>query len=59
MVIGLKRAPRLNPPARACIYGTARGARRAPFRWARGITSFMLHAQIESPRRLPGITVKG
>jgi hypothetical protein len=48
----------LNHTARACIYGTPE-ARGAPFRWARGITSFMLHAQIESPPRLRRITVKG
>jgi hypothetical protein len=49
----------LNRPAQACIYGTARGAIRAPFRWARGNTSSMLHRRCESPRRLPRITVKG
>jgi hypothetical protein len=29
------------------------------FRWARDITSFMLHRRRESPWRLPRITVKG
>jgi hypothetical protein len=49
----------LNQTVRACIYGTARRARGAPFRWARGITSFMLHANNRIAAVLPRITVKG
>jgi hypothetical protein len=58
-------APRLNRPAQACIYRTARDAIRkafsckVEFALAFHGTRDMLPAPIESPWLLPRITVKG
>jgi hypothetical protein len=54
----MRGAAAVEPAGATLYHRTANGAIRAPFRWARDITSFMLQRRCESPR-LPRITVKG